>query len=230
MAAAIRKALTGETVSVKAITERDAAAWLTDEAKRRGLRVDQEHDGRVIDGIILVGQRGLLEKYPEAASQVSQLVIIAGDTDGVRVEMTEVLIDDLRRIPFGVDADEDYPWRRRAPRCDQLLSRAGQHLQRQRTDVRTLRKAEEDEIPVAGEIVTPKGPASLVEQDEFGQLGGAWQDGRRFRHRRRHEQLERQPRAGADGDECTDCNKKFSRVHIFAGERSSNRPFYRHIA
>lgn len=38
---AIRKALTGETISVKAISERDAAAWLTDEAKRRGLRIDQ---------------------------------------------------------------------------------------------------------------------------------------------------------------------------------------------
>lgn len=39
---AIRTALTGEKVSIKAITERDAAQWLTDEAKARQLRIDQE--------------------------------------------------------------------------------------------------------------------------------------------------------------------------------------------
>ena len=40
--APIKKALTGETVSVKAITERDAAAWLTSEAKARSMKIDQE--------------------------------------------------------------------------------------------------------------------------------------------------------------------------------------------
>jgi DNA polymerase III delta subunit len=40
--AAIKKALNGETVSVKAITERDAAQWLTDEARTRHLRIDQD--------------------------------------------------------------------------------------------------------------------------------------------------------------------------------------------
>lgn len=40
--AKLKKALTGSTVAVKAITERDAAALLSDEAKRRGLRIDQE--------------------------------------------------------------------------------------------------------------------------------------------------------------------------------------------
>ena len=40
--AAVKKALTGETVSIKAITERDAAQWLTDEARTRHLRIDQE--------------------------------------------------------------------------------------------------------------------------------------------------------------------------------------------
>jgi DNA polymerase III delta subunit len=40
--AAIRNALTGESVMIKAITERDAAAWLTTEAKARGLKIDQE--------------------------------------------------------------------------------------------------------------------------------------------------------------------------------------------
>ena len=42
LAAPIRKMLTSDPVTVKAITERDAAAWLTDEAKDRGLRIDQE--------------------------------------------------------------------------------------------------------------------------------------------------------------------------------------------
>jgi len=40
--APIKKLLTREPVGVKAITERDAAAWLTDEAKERGLRIDQD--------------------------------------------------------------------------------------------------------------------------------------------------------------------------------------------
>lgn len=40
--ASIRKALNGETVAVKAITERDAAQWLADEAKARHLRIDQD--------------------------------------------------------------------------------------------------------------------------------------------------------------------------------------------
>jgi DNA polymerase III delta subunit len=40
--AAIKRLLSGEQVSVKAITERDAAAWLTDETKARGLRIDQD--------------------------------------------------------------------------------------------------------------------------------------------------------------------------------------------
>jgi DNA polymerase III delta subunit len=40
--AGIKKVITGEQVTVKAITERDAAAWLTDEAKARGLRIDQD--------------------------------------------------------------------------------------------------------------------------------------------------------------------------------------------
>ena len=40
--AVLKKSLTGETVAVKAITERDAAQWLTDEAKARKLRIDQE--------------------------------------------------------------------------------------------------------------------------------------------------------------------------------------------
>jgi len=40
--APIKKLLTREAVGIKAITERDAAAWLTDEAKDRGLRIDQE--------------------------------------------------------------------------------------------------------------------------------------------------------------------------------------------
>ena len=40
--AAIKKAVTGSTVSIKAITERDAAQWLADEAKTRHLRLDQD--------------------------------------------------------------------------------------------------------------------------------------------------------------------------------------------
>jgi DNA polymerase III delta subunit len=40
--AAIKKLVTGESIAIKAITERDAAAWLTDEAKVRGLRIDQD--------------------------------------------------------------------------------------------------------------------------------------------------------------------------------------------
>jgi len=40
--AALKKAVTGETVTVKSISERDAAAWLTSYAKDHGLRVDQE--------------------------------------------------------------------------------------------------------------------------------------------------------------------------------------------
>ena len=40
--APIKKALAGETVTVKAITERDAAAWLSSEAKARGLKIDQD--------------------------------------------------------------------------------------------------------------------------------------------------------------------------------------------
>jgi DNA polymerase III delta subunit len=40
--APLRKELTGETVSVKSITERDAAVWLKSEATQRGLRIDQE--------------------------------------------------------------------------------------------------------------------------------------------------------------------------------------------
>jgi DNA polymerase III delta subunit len=40
--AGIKKVLSGEQVAVKAITEREAAAWLTDEAKARGLRIDQD--------------------------------------------------------------------------------------------------------------------------------------------------------------------------------------------
>ncbi|MGI9667240.1 MAG: DNA polymerase III subunit delta [Acidimicrobiia bacterium] len=40
--APIKKVLTGETVAIKAITERDAASWLTAEARERGLRIDQE--------------------------------------------------------------------------------------------------------------------------------------------------------------------------------------------
>lgn len=40
--AVVKKALTGQTVAVKAITERDAAQWLTDEAKARRLRIDQD--------------------------------------------------------------------------------------------------------------------------------------------------------------------------------------------
>ena len=42
LAAPLKKLLTGESVSIKAISERDAAAWLTDQAKQRGLRIDQE--------------------------------------------------------------------------------------------------------------------------------------------------------------------------------------------
>lgn len=40
--APIKKLLTAEPLSIKAVTERDAAAWLTSEAKSRGLRIDQE--------------------------------------------------------------------------------------------------------------------------------------------------------------------------------------------
>lgn len=40
--AAIKKTLTGSTLSIKAITERDAAQWLADEAKARHLRLDQD--------------------------------------------------------------------------------------------------------------------------------------------------------------------------------------------
>lgn len=40
--AAIKKLVTGEMVSIKAITERDAAAWLTQHAKEHGLRIDQD--------------------------------------------------------------------------------------------------------------------------------------------------------------------------------------------
>jgi len=40
--APIKKLLTSDPIGVKAITERDAAAWLTDEAKDRGLRIDQD--------------------------------------------------------------------------------------------------------------------------------------------------------------------------------------------
>ena len=40
--APLKKAVTGETITVKAITERDAAAWLTSEAKARGLKIDQD--------------------------------------------------------------------------------------------------------------------------------------------------------------------------------------------
>lgn len=40
--APIKKVLTGETISIKSITERDAASWLAAEAKERGLRIDQD--------------------------------------------------------------------------------------------------------------------------------------------------------------------------------------------
>jgi hypothetical protein len=40
--AAIKRVLTGDSLTIKAITERDAAAWLADEAKHRGLRIDQD--------------------------------------------------------------------------------------------------------------------------------------------------------------------------------------------
>ena len=40
--APIKKLISGETVTIKPITERDAAAWLTEETKSRGLRMDQE--------------------------------------------------------------------------------------------------------------------------------------------------------------------------------------------
>jgi DNA polymerase III delta subunit len=40
--AAIKRVLTGDSVTIRAITERDAAAWLADEAKHRGLRIDQD--------------------------------------------------------------------------------------------------------------------------------------------------------------------------------------------
>jgi len=40
--APIKKLLTTDPVTIKAVTERDAAAWLTDEARSRGLRIDQD--------------------------------------------------------------------------------------------------------------------------------------------------------------------------------------------
>jgi DNA polymerase III delta subunit len=46
--AAIKKQLTGETVSVKTISERDAAAWLKSEATRRGLRIGEDARSELI--------------------------------------------------------------------------------------------------------------------------------------------------------------------------------------
>lgn len=40
--AAIKKLVTGELIAIKAITERDAAAWLTQHAKSQGLQIDQD--------------------------------------------------------------------------------------------------------------------------------------------------------------------------------------------
>ena len=131
-------------------------------------RVDDEHDGGVIDAVATAVGTSFLEEDSQRLRKLADFLDIARQPEAAVPEIADIPRHCIGSIPLGIDAHEDHPGQRLPPFRGEFPSRLAEHGHRRRADVRAVRKAEEDQVPLPGEHGPVHGRASVVHQREVG--------------------------------------------------------------
>ena len=177
-------------------------------------RVDHENDRGMINRIVVTIDRRFLKIDAEGSGQLAQFRQLAGNTEIVIAEMADILAEDFRRVPFRVNAYQHDAGQWLLTLVRELPLCVRKNLHGERTNVGTLGKAEEHEIPLTRENVLAYRPAILINERKLRQLRRHGQNGGGCRSWRRRSQQVRQPRAGADRDDCDNGDKYVLDAHL----------------
>ena len=190
-------------------------------------RIDDDYHGRVIDGIVVLVAILFLKIDAQSAGQISQLIDIACDAEIALAKRTDILRHFPGRIARGVYADQDDARQGRKAGFGELTFRRAEHLQCDRADVGAIRKAKENQVPVACENAAVNCLTVVVEQVEFRQFGRRGQYGRGREFGSSALQIHGRPDADGQGRAEHERNDKVFRFHFqiglqLVGARNSN--------
>jgi hypothetical protein len=156
----------------------------TEKGFQAPVRVDDQHDGRVVDAIDALVGASLLEKDPQRVRQLADLVKFAGQAEIVLAEIRDIPGHGLRRITFGIHTHEHNARQGLPAVRSESTTGLAEHGHSRRADIRAVGEAEEDDVPLAFEDRPVDDRTVLVQEREFGQFvaGGEY---RRAERRRR---------------------------------------------
>ncbi len=123
------------------------------------VRVEDEKLPRVIDRIVAVRCRADDHRHtPFPGDGLDGRLIGGGEADEFGIEVGHVLRQLRRRVAFRVDGYEDHLRKHRGLVGAQPLLQCRQRGERGRTEIRTIGVAEEQQGPVAAQILRPECP------------------------------------------------------------------------
>ena len=126
--------------------------------------IDHENSGRMIHGVVVAIGRLLLEKNTEAGCEPGDFFQGARDAQVAVTKIVDVLAEEFRRVTFRIDADENNPWKRGLTLCGERRFGRGQNLESRRANVRTVREAKKDQVPLSPEDGAINGSTLLVDE------------------------------------------------------------------
>ena len=123
---------------------------------------------RVVDQVILprLHVRRRREVHPELLTRILDLLPLAREAQQVGMELSQVLLDDLRRVPRWITRNKDGQQDALAVVFLHIINHARHFVQFLGADIRTVREAKVHERVLALEVCVGKGLAVVVGQSK----------------------------------------------------------------